>query len=72
VLATDGLTEARDLGGRQLNDQGAMALIAQSGPHAQELADELIAKVRKLGGNRLRDDLAILAVRVVDGTSADA
>jgi serine phosphatase RsbU (regulator of sigma subunit) len=72
VLATDGLTEARDRGGRQLNDEGAMALIAQSGAHAQELADQLIAKVRKLGGNRLRDDLAILAVRVVDGTATDA
>lgn len=72
VLATDGLTEARDRAGRQLNDTGAMTLIGQAGPHAQELADELIAQVRKLGGNRLRDDLAILAVRVVDGKSDDA
>jgi len=65
VLATDGLTEARDRDGELLHEQGAMALIERSSQDPQRLADELVAKVRSLGGNHMRDDLAILAVRVV-------
>ncbi|MBV8530556.1 MAG: serine/threonine-protein phosphatase [Candidatus Eremiobacteraeota bacterium] len=66
VLATDGLTEARDRTGKALLDQGAMDLIASATPQAQQLADELVAQVRLRGGNRLRDDLAILAIRVLE------
>ncbi len=66
VLATDGLTEARDRSGEQLTETGAMELIAQARRGAQQLADDLVAKVRARGGNRLRDDLAILAIRVLD------
>ncbi|MGC1380141.1 MAG: SpoIIE family protein phosphatase [Candidatus Baltobacteraceae bacterium] len=66
VLATDGLTEARDRGGEQLTERGAMELIEHAAPGAQQLADELVARVRALGGNRLRDDLAVLAIRVLD------
>jgi serine phosphatase RsbU (regulator of sigma subunit) len=69
VLTTDGLTEARNRNGKPLLDDGAMQLIEQASPHAQQLADELVAQVRKLGGNRLRDDLAVLAVRVLDARS---
>jgi serine phosphatase RsbU (regulator of sigma subunit) len=64
VLATDGLTEVRNRAGEQLYEKGAMDLIAKAGPHAQQLAEELVAEVRKRGENRVRDDLAILAVRV--------
>jgi serine phosphatase RsbU (regulator of sigma subunit) len=67
VLATDGLTEVRNRAGKQLLERGAMDLIARAGPHAQQLADELVAHVKWLGGNRLRDDLAVLAIRIVDG-----
>ena len=66
VLATDGLTEVRNRAGKQLLSAGAMELIARGAAHAQELADELVAQVRARGGNRLRDDLAILTIRVVD------
>ena len=31
----------------------------------QQMADELVAQVRVLGGNRMRDDLAILAIRIL-------
>jgi serine phosphatase RsbU (regulator of sigma subunit) len=65
VLATDGLTEARKRTGEQLLDTGAMELIANASVEPQLLADELVAQVRALGGNRLRDDLAILAIRVL-------
>jgi serine phosphatase RsbU (regulator of sigma subunit) len=64
VLATDGLTEARRRTGEQLRETGAMELIARSSVEPQLLADELVAQVRALGGNQLRDDLAILAIRV--------
>lgn len=66
VLATDGLTEARYPNGELLYADGAMQLIAQSSEDPQRMADQLVAKVRALGGNRMRDDLAILAVRVYD------
>lgn len=65
VLATDGLTEVRNRQGEQLFEKGAMELIARGSPQAQQLADELVAEVRKRGENRIRDDLAILAIRVL-------
>ncbi len=72
VLTTDGLTEVRDRSGAQLTDRGAMELIERAGPHSQALADELVAQVRARAGNRLRDDLAVLAIRVVNSEPADA
>ncbi|HET9031164.1 MAG TPA: SpoIIE family protein phosphatase [Candidatus Aquilonibacter sp.] len=72
VLATDGLTEARDPSGVQLQEAGAIRLIQTSSPQPQLLADELVARVRALGGNRLRDDLAVLAIRVHEPEAGDA
>jgi len=71
VLTTDGLTEARNRAGEQLNDAGAMELIERSSSQPQMLSDELIAQVRALGGNQTRDDLAILAIRVHDPAGRD-
>jgi serine phosphatase RsbU (regulator of sigma subunit) len=71
VLATDGLTEVRNRAGELLGDD-AMQLIARAGPHAQQVADELVAHVKARSGRRLRDDLAILAIRVLDGEDDDA
>ncbi len=70
VLATDGLTEARYPDGELLHEQGAMDLIERSSPEPQRMADELVEQVRVLGGNTMRDDLAILAIRIT-GTGAD-
>jgi sigma-B regulation protein RsbU (phosphoserine phosphatase) len=72
VLATDGLTEARGRDGEQLHERGAMDLIAASDPQPQALADELVAKVKALGGNQMRDDLAVLAIRVHEPEADDA
>jgi serine phosphatase RsbU (regulator of sigma subunit) len=72
VLATDGLTEVRNGAGEQLSGQGAMELIARASRGAQQLADELAAAVRIRGGSRVRDDLAILAIRVLDGATPRA
>jgi sigma-B regulation protein RsbU (phosphoserine phosphatase) len=72
VLVTDGLTEARNRAGEQLQEQGAMDLIAASNPQPQLLADELVAKVKAIEGNRTRDDLAVLAIRVHEPGGPDA
>ena len=72
VLATDGLTEARKRTGEQLRETGAMDLIEHASVEPQLLADELVAQVRALGGNHLRDDLAILAIRVSPPAPAPA
>ncbi len=72
VLVTDGLTEARNRAGEQLQETGAMALIAASNPQPQLLADELVAKVKAIEGNRTRDDLAVLAIRVHEPGGSDA
>jgi sigma-B regulation protein RsbU (phosphoserine phosphatase) len=65
ILATDGLTEVRNPSGQQLTEEGAMELLKKTSPQSQLLADEMAAKVREYGGNRIRDDLAILVIRVL-------
>jgi sigma-B regulation protein RsbU (phosphoserine phosphatase) len=72
VLSTDGLTEARNRRGEFLREQGAMDLIERSSSEPQRLADELVAQVKALGGNSMRDDLAILAIRVHDAQQREA
>lgn len=72
VLATDGLTEARNRSGELVQEAGAMRLIDRSPAAAQALADSLVSQVRGIAGNRLRDDLAILVVRVLDAPEGSA
>ncbi|MBV8372376.1 MAG: serine/threonine-protein phosphatase, partial [Candidatus Eremiobacteraeota bacterium] len=72
VLTTDGLTEARDRSGNLLGERGAMRLIERSARSAQALADDLVIQVRRITGNRFRDDLAILVVRIKDTAVHDA
>jgi sigma-B regulation protein RsbU (phosphoserine phosphatase) len=66
VLATDGLSEARDGDGRLLDDAGAMALLATAPSDPQACADELVEAVRKRSGGILHDDLALLVI-AIDG-----
>jgi phosphoserine phosphatase RsbU/P len=72
VLTTDGLTEARDRSGNMLYETGAMRLIERATPTAQGLANDLVTQVRALGGNSLRDDLAILVIRTNERAGDDA
>lgn len=69
VLATDGLTEARNRDGELLHEEGAMRLIARCNERPQLLADELVAQVKALGGNKTQDDVAILAIRILEPKS---
>jgi len=64
VLSTDGLTEARNKAGDLLGEDGAMEIIARAPEDPQRLADDVIDCIRERSGGRLRDDVAILAVRV--------
>jgi serine phosphatase RsbU (regulator of sigma subunit) len=60
------LTEARDRRGEQLREKGAMELIARAAPEPQAMCDELVARIRAFGDNSMRDDLALIAIRVRD------
>jgi serine phosphatase RsbU (regulator of sigma subunit)/CHASE3 domain sensor protein len=71
VLATDGLTEARDASGTFLGDDGVAALLASAPPDAQGICDVLLAEAERRYSGEIADDLAILAMRVLsheDGT----
>jgi len=78
VLATDGLTEARDRHGAALDDAGAIALVRESPSDPQACADRLVSAVRRRSGGRIVDDLALLVITIDESTpkagarSADA
>ncbi len=65
VLATDGLTEARDTAGMMIDDAGAMRIIRQAPRSPQKLADYIVSEVTKASGGRIADDLALLVVELV-------
>lgn len=62
VLSTDGLTEARDANGTLLGAEGAQQWIAEGPDDPSLLAHALVERVRRRSG-RLRDDVAVLAIR---------
>ena len=66
VLATDGLSEARNGNGELLDDAGAMALLLASPDDPQACADGLVASARERSGGTLHDDLALLVI-AIDG-----
>ncbi|HLW37893.1 MAG TPA: PP2C family protein-serine/threonine phosphatase, partial [Candidatus Eremiobacteraceae bacterium] len=65
VLATDGLTEARDTAGIMLDDEGAMRIVREAPADPQALADHVVAAVSRLSGGRIADDLALLVIQIV-------
>ena len=70
VLATDGLTEARDPQGRFASAEGVAKWIAQAPAGTpQQLVDTLLAVVQRYTRGRITDDLAILAVEPLALTS---
>jgi serine phosphatase RsbU (regulator of sigma subunit) len=74
LLATDGLTEARDANGAFLGDDGVAALFAAAPAEPQAVCDFLIDASARWTGGGVADDVAILAMRVLDhedgGTAA--
>lgn len=64
VLATDGLTEARDSAGVLVDDDGVIRWIRDGEREPQHLAAELVSKVTRFAGGRINDDLALLVITV--------
>src|SRR5579863_6061063 len=64
VLATDGLTEARDSAGVPVDDDGVIRWIRDGERDPEHLAAELINKVTRFAGGRINDDLALLVIRI--------
>lgn len=64
VLSTDGLTEARDDEGTFLEATGAMKWIAQEPSDPALMAQHLIERARARSNNKMRDDVAVLAISV--------
>jgi len=64
IVATDGLTEARDSSGTMLQDEGAIRWIRSSSLEPQALADDLVQRVSVYSGGRIADDLALLVIQI--------
>ena len=71
VLATDGLSEARNPEGKMLEDAGAMEWIAGGPREPQALADELVRRLSAFGGGSITDDLALLVIKMIGVTARE-
>jgi serine phosphatase RsbU (regulator of sigma subunit) len=69
VLSTDGLTEARDSEGNLLEASGAMKWIAEEDADPVKLAPRLIERARARSNNTMRDDVAVLAIKIARPTA---
>ncbi len=65
LLATDGLTEARDASGEFLGDDGVARLLASAPIDPQGICDVLVDEAQRRSNGEIADDLAILAISVV-------
>jgi sigma-B regulation protein RsbU (phosphoserine phosphatase) len=66
LLATDGLTESRDSDGSFLGDDGVAQLLASAPMDPQGICDLLIGEAERRAHGEIADDLAILAISVVE------
>ncbi len=64
LLATDGLSEARSEDGEMLGEERVAAILRDAPPDPQTLCDLLVASADAYSGG-VQDDLAIIALRVV-------
>jgi sigma-B regulation protein RsbU (phosphoserine phosphatase) len=69
LLATDGLTEARDAAGLFLGDEGVAQILASAPIDPQGICDLLVGEAERRSAGEIADDLAILAISVL---AADA
>jgi len=70
VLATDGLTEARDSAGVLVDDDGVIRWIRDGEKDPERLAAELISRVTRFAGGGIKDDLALLIIRLEPVTTS--
>ncbi|HET7487478.1 MAG TPA: SpoIIE family protein phosphatase [Acidimicrobiales bacterium] len=72
VILTDGITEARNDTGELFGDEHLQdVLLDCSGVPAEEVADRLLASAHAFAGGELRDDVAIVVVRVPEDALTD-
>jgi serine phosphatase RsbU (regulator of sigma subunit) len=64
VLATDGLTEARNSQGAMIGEEGVVQWVRDGGDDPKKIAADLIRRVERYAGGRIADDLALLVLRV--------
>jgi serine phosphatase RsbU (regulator of sigma subunit) len=64
LLATDGLTEARDGDGNFLGDDGVSQILASAPLDPQGICDLLVGEAERRSDGHIADDLAILAISV--------
>ncbi|HEY7981025.1 MAG TPA: SpoIIE family protein phosphatase [Candidatus Eremiobacteraceae bacterium] len=64
VLATDGLTEARDSDGVLLGEEGAVRWIRDGSRDPDRFAKDLVDRVTRFAGGRIADDFALLVIKV--------
>ncbi|MBE3068017.1 MAG: SpoIIE family protein phosphatase, partial [Chloroflexi bacterium] len=65
VLYSDGLIEARPEGGDPFGEERAAIQLTDSCAHpAQQVADELVAAAVEYSGGKLKDDIALLIVKL--------
>jgi sigma-B regulation protein RsbU (phosphoserine phosphatase) len=65
LLATDGLTEARDSAGAFLGDEGVAQILASAPIDPQGICDLLVGEAERRSNGHIADDLAILAISVL-------
>ena len=65
LLATDGLTEARDPAGNFLGDDGVAQLLSSAPIDPQGICDLLVGEAERRSSGQIADDLAILAISVL-------
>jgi serine phosphatase RsbU (regulator of sigma subunit) len=71
LLATDGLTEARDQHGELLGEDRVAALFTEGPTDPQALCDRLVEVANAFSGG-VQDDLAIIALRVIQEEDENA
>ena len=64
VLATDGLTEARNSAGVLLGEEGAARWIRDGSREPDRFAADLVDRVTRFAGGRIADDFALLVIKV--------
>ncbi|HEY3411964.1 MAG TPA: SpoIIE family protein phosphatase [Armatimonadota bacterium] len=64
ILTTDGVTEARGDAGMYGAESLHQCIVSRTYPTAQSLADSIVEDVLRHSGPRMRDDIAVLVIRV--------
>jgi serine phosphatase RsbU (regulator of sigma subunit) len=62
ILATDGLTEARNNERVMISEEGVIRWIREGGDDPKKIAADLIRRVERYSGGRIADDLALLVL----------